>query len=115
MADEALRTVAPWPVIRKLGEGGQGTVYLVRSPERQRELDTALHDIVTALQRQSVGVAETDDRLQAARDLVQHLPRALGTTDRMNLEPARSTRFPTGHSQRKPSRDSRRSLGCSKL
>ena len=73
MADEAPRTVGPWPVVRTLGEGGQGTVYLVRSPARQSELDTAFHDVVTALQKQSAAVAEPGDRLQAARELVQHL------------------------------------------
>ena len=73
MADEPPRTIGPWPVIRKLGEGGQGTVYLVRSPTRQQELDTALHNVVTSLQKQSAAIAETDDRLQIARELVQHL------------------------------------------
>ena len=66
-------TIGPWPVLRKLGEGGQGTVYLVRSPTRQQELDTALHNVATALQKQSAAIVETDNRLQIARELVRHL------------------------------------------
>jgi serine/threonine protein kinase len=42
------KSVGPWAVVRELGRGGQGVVYLVRSPERQAEVDRA-HDEITRL------------------------------------------------------------------
>ncbi|HEV2716171.1 MAG TPA: protein kinase family protein, partial [Terriglobales bacterium] len=45
------KTVGTWFVVRELGKGGQGSVYLVRSPQRTREIEEAFARIGTGLNR----------------------------------------------------------------
>ena len=56
------KVIGSWPVVRELGKGGQGTVYLVRSPERASELEAALVDIGKALSRGGVYGSPEDKR-----------------------------------------------------
>jgi serine/threonine protein kinase len=46
---ERMQTYGDWEVIRPLGEGGQGEVFLVRSPERRKERAKCVEGIKDAL------------------------------------------------------------------
>lgn len=66
-----------WEVIRPLGKGGQGTVYLVRNPKRGEQLLGLQARVKQTLSRINLGVAvKDDDPLTLAKDLV-----ALGGPD----------------------------------
>jgi serine/threonine protein kinase len=43
------KSIGPYPVISFLGRGGQGTVYLVQSPDRHDQLTRAVDEIARAL------------------------------------------------------------------
>src|SRR5688500_16261015 len=60
--------VGSWPVVRELGSGGQGVVYLVRSPQRHAEIQKATERIDAALYR---GGAIAQDRHAVVTNLVE--------------------------------------------
>ena len=66
------KAVSSWLVVRELGKGGQGTVYLVRSPERAGELEAALVGISKALSRGGV-YGSVDDKQSHATDFLESL------------------------------------------
>jgi serine/threonine protein kinase len=70
MADP--KVVGSWTVVRKLGEGGQGAVYLARSPRRQMVVDQGVERLAKALQPRAILGTATEHAqafLAALRDV----------------------------------------------
>ena len=87
MADE--KFINGWPVLRELGSGGQGNVYLVLHPDRSAAETKAIHDIDNAL-RQGGAIAQTPDQriiwsMELARGVTEvtrpHRPTELGAAN----------------------------------
>src|SRR5687767_5135744 len=91
MADE--KFVNGWPILRELGSGGQGDVYLVLHPDRAAAETNAIHDIDNAL-RQGGAMAQTPDQrikwsMELARGVTEvtrpHKPAELGAAKRYKI------------------------------
>lgn len=85
-----------WKIVRKLGEGGQGEVSLVLSPERSGEQNRAIQQILAALEKSSTYNQDLSERHEFAGRLAEALHLYSRDASPNDLGALKQYKIPTG-------------------